>query len=69
MKVKRAVRLSFGSLQDWLKDALCLQRMPADLAERRRMKCFTLSSGAGSAMRSDADGKIHIEIEKCGENR
>jgi len=53
-----------GSIGDWMKDVLCLQRMPSDPAERRRIKVFILGAGAGAAMPPRPDGKVHIEIEQ-----
>ena len=53
-----------GSIGDWVRDVLCLQRMPNDPGERRKIKVFILGSVAGSAVRCESDGKIHIEVEE-----
>ena len=70
--MKHALQIACGSITDWMKDVLCLQQWPSDPIERRKMKAYTLSLGAGTAMRPDTDGKIHIQIEgkgKSGESR
>ena len=52
----------------WLAEKLFGPNLPEDPVERRRIKALMLGAGAGGAMRPAADGKVHIEHIKMGEN-